>query len=93
MRSQIPSFRLPDEVLDQEVNYILDMGIAQHFNHYVSSMRAVLDQGYDAIFVGTGAPSGKDLPDLPGRWDAQQNIHIGIQWLASVAFEHIHQIL
>jgi len=92
MRSQIPSFRLPDEVLDQEVNYILDMGIAQHFNHYVSSMRAVLDQGYDAIFVGTGAPSGKDLPDLPGRWDAQQNIHIGIQWLASVAFEHIHQI-
>ena len=92
MRSQIPSFRLPAEVLDQEVNFVLNMDVVQHFNHYVKSMKEMLDAGYDAIFVGTGAPSGKDLPDLPGRWEIKENIHIGIQWLASVAFEHTHSI-
>ncbi len=88
MRSQIPSFRLPEEVLNEEVNFILDMGIHTHLKTYVSSMKEVLGKGYDAIFVGTGAPRGRDLNDLPGRMDAPDNIHIGIQWLASVAFEH-----
>jgi NADPH-dependent glutamate synthase beta subunit-like oxidoreductase len=92
MRSQIPSFRLPEEVLSEEVNFILDMGIHSHFKTYVKSLREILDKKYDAVFVGTGAPRGKDLPDLPGRWDAKSNIHIGIEWLASVAFEHIHSI-
>ncbi len=92
MRSQIPSFRLPEEVLNEEVNYILDMGIHTQFNHYVSSLKnEVLDKGYDALFVGTGAPHGKDL-SLPGREEAQANIHIGINWLASVAFEHTEKI-
>ncbi|MBM3401072.1 MAG: 4Fe-4S dicluster domain-containing protein [Bacteroidetes bacterium] len=91
MRSQIPSFRLPDEVLDEEVGYILDMGIHTHFNTYVSSMQEILDKGYDAIFVGTGAPKGRDLI-LPGREEAGKNVHIGIEWLASVAFEHTHKI-
>ena len=92
MRSQIPSFRLPEEVLNEEVNYILDMGVHSHFNQYVSSMKEILDKDYDAVFVGTGAPRGKDLPKLPGRWDAKDHVHIGINWLASVAFGHIDKI-
>ncbi|MFM9944681.1 MAG: FAD-dependent oxidoreductase [Bacteroidia bacterium] len=92
MRSQIPSFRLPETVLDEEVNYILDLGVHTHFNQYVSSFKEILDKGYDAIFVGTGAPRGKDLSNLPGRLEAAKNIHVGIEWLASVAFEHTAKI-
>ena len=91
MRSQIPSFRLPAEVLDQEVNYILDMDIITHFNTYVTSLREIINKNYDAVFVGTGAPRGKDLI-IPGREEAKANIHVGIEWLASVAFEHTHKI-
>ncbi len=91
MRSQIPSFRLPDEVLDFEVDIILDMGLMTHFNHYVTSLKSLLNKDYDAIFVGTGAPKGKDL-HLPGRDEASANIHVGIEWLANVAFDHIHKI-
>jgi formate dehydrogenase beta subunit len=92
MRSQIPAFRLPETVLEEEVDYILDLGIHSHFKHYVSSLREVLEQGYDAVFVGTGAPRGRDLPKLPGRQEGDANIHIGINWLGSVAFEHTHSI-
>lgn len=92
MRSQIPSFRLPEEVLDEEIGYILDMGITEVFGTYVDSMSAMLDKGYDAIFVGSGAPRGRDLPNLPGRKEADANIHVGIDWLASVAFEHTRKI-
>lgn len=92
MRSQIPSFRLPETVLDEEIGYILDMGITTIFDTYVDSMADMLTKGYDAIFVGSGAPRGRDLPDLPGRMDADANIHIGINWLANVAFEHTETI-
>ncbi len=92
MRSQIPSFRLPERVLNEEVNYILDMGIHTHFQTFVGSMKELLSKDYDAIFVGTGAPKGGDLTNLPGRWDAAKNIHIGIEWLASVAFGHTSKI-
>ena len=92
MRSQIPSFRLPESVLDEEVNYILDMGVVTHFKQQVTSMRDMLAKNYDAVFVGTGAPRGRDLPNLPGRQDGDANIHIGIDWLASVAFEHTHKV-
>ncbi len=91
MRTQIPAFRLPESVLEEEVDYVLDMGIHTHFNHYVSSMREVLAMDYDAIFVGTGAPKGRNL-EIPGRTEADANIHIGIEWLAGVAFEHIKAI-
>ncbi len=91
MRSQIPSFRLPAQVLDQEVNYILDMDIVTHFNTYVHSLKEILDKKYDAVFVGTGAPRGKDLI-IPGREEGKANIHIGIEWLANVAFEHTNKI-
>ncbi len=91
MRSQIPSFRLPESVLNEEVGFILDMGVHRHFNHYVRSLRDLLAQGYDAVFVGTGAPRGRDL-DIPGRREGGANIHIGINWLANVAFEHTHAI-
>lgn len=91
MRSQIPSFRLPVEVLDEEVGYILDMGVNAVFDTYVTSMKEVMDKGYDAIFVGTGAPKGKDL-DIPGRKEADASVHVGIQWLANVAFEHTNTI-
>ena len=91
MRSQIPSFRLPEAVLDQEVGYVLDMGVTQVFNTRVNSLREILDKQYDAVFVGTGAPKGKDLK-IPGREAADANIHIGINWLESVAFEHTENI-
>lgn len=92
MRSQIPSFRLPESVLNEEVNYILDLGIHTQFNHYVSSLKELLQKDYDAIFVGSGAPKGKDLSQLPGRQEGAANIHIGINWLANVAFEHTNKI-
>jgi len=91
MLSQIPAFRLPESVLDEEVNYILDMGIKTHFKHYVESLKWVLDQDYDAVFVGTGAPRGRELK-IPGREEGSANIHIGINWLGSVAFEHTNKI-
>ena len=93
MLSQIPAFRLPYKVLEEEVNYILDMGVELRPNHYVSSLAALLedDEGYDAIFIGTGAPRGRELP-IPGRQEAANHIHIGIDWLSSVAFEHTDRI-
>ncbi len=92
MRSQIPSFRLPEPVLDEEVGFILNMGVVTHFNHYVDSLKGLLDKGYDAVFVGSGAPRGRDLPKLPGRQEADAAIHIGIDWLASVAFGHVTSV-
>ena len=92
MRSQIPSFRLPEAVLNEEVNYILDLGIHTHFKRYVASLREVLEQDYAAVLVGTGAPRGGDLRSIPGREEGRANIHIGIEWLASVAFEHTTRI-
>ena len=92
MRSQLPSFRLPEAVLATEVNYILDMGVTTHFNHRVQSLKAMLAQGYDAVFVGTGAPRGRDLPDLPGRQEGEGKIHVGIDWLAGVVFGHVTSI-
>ncbi|MGB5230737.1 MAG: FAD-dependent oxidoreductase, partial [Desulfoprunum sp.] len=92
IRTQVPSFRLPKEVLDEEVNQILDMGVTCHFDHYVGSMKKMLGQGYDAIFVGTGAPRGRDLADLPGRREGDPFIHIGIDWLAAVLYRHVHRI-
>ena len=91
MRSQIPSFRLPVEVLDEEVNYILDTGIATTFNTQIESLKEFLEKDYDAIFVGTGAPRGKGL-NLPGLEEAGKSVHIGIDWLSSVAFEHTEKI-
>ena len=90
MRYNIPAFRLPPEVLDEEIGYIVDMGAELRLGTPVESMRELLDEGYDAIFVGTGAPKGKNLR-IPGR-DDSENIHIGISWLESVAFGHIDKI-
>ena len=91
MRTQIPRFRLPAEVLNEELNYILEMGVNCRFGEEITSMRDILAEGYDAVFVGTGAPLGKWL-DLPGHDEAKDNIHTGIEWLASVAFEHISSV-
>jgi NADPH-dependent glutamate synthase beta subunit-like oxidoreductase len=91
MRANIPAFRLPEKVLNEELQYILDMGVELKLGTPIGSMKALLDDGWDAVFVGTGAPKGKDLK-LPGREDAGANIHIGIDWLESVAFEHIDKI-
>jgi formate dehydrogenase (NADP+) beta subunit len=90
MRTNIPSFRLPEQVLDDEVGVILNMGVDIRYNSPVSSMKGLLADGFDAVFVGTGAPRGKDL-EIPGRHESDR-IHIGIDWLESVAFEHIHSI-
>jgi NADPH-dependent glutamate synthase beta subunit-like oxidoreductase len=91
MRSNIPSFRLPQSVLDEEIGMILDMGVELALNSPVSSLRTLLDEGgYDAVFIGSGAPKGKEL-ELPGRHETDR-IHIGIAWLESVAFGHIGSI-
>ncbi len=90
MRTNIPSFRLPATVLDEEMNYIIDMGADLRLGTPVESLKSLLTEDYDAIFVGSGAPKGKNL-DLPGRLDSDR-IHVGIQWLESVAFEHVDSI-
>lgn len=90
MRSNIPAFRLPERVLMEEIDLILNMGVDMRFNAPVDSMKDMLRQGYDAVFVGSGAPRGKDL-DIPGRYDTDR-IHIGIDWLESVAFGHLDSI-
>ena len=92
MRSQLPSFRLPEAVLAAEVDYILNMGVITHLNHRVESLKAMLTQGYDAIFIGTGAPRGRDLPNLPGRQEGGNKIHVGLDWLAGVVFRHVESI-
>lgn len=91
IRTQIPRFRLPESVIDEEVNYILRYEPVTHFGKRVESLRALLAQKWDAIFVGTGAPRGRDL-QLPGQKEAAKNVHIGIDWLSSVSFEHIDKI-
>ncbi len=91
MRVNIPSFRLPASVLDEECGYIIDMGATMKYGTNVESMKSLLDEGYDAIFVGSGAPKGKEL-DLPGRAEAASQVHIGIEWLANVHFGHIEKI-
>ncbi len=92
MRSQVPSFRLPDRVLEEEVNYILNMGVTTFFNHHVESLKSFLQKNHDAVFIATGAPKGRDLPDLPGRVEGAASIHIGIDWLAGVVFGHTSKI-
>ena len=91
MRTNIPSFRLPVGVIDEEVDRILDFGVVKKFNEEVKSLKSIIQQDYDAIFIGTGAPKGKDL-DIPGREEASNNIHVGIDWLTSVAFKHVDKI-
>ena len=91
IRSQIPRFRLPESVIDEETGYILDLGVEFRSGQRVESMKALLRQGYDAIFVGCGAPRGRDL-ELPGRREISSGIHIGIDWLASVSFGHVTSI-
>ncbi len=90
MRTNIPQFRLPPKVLDEEIGYILDMNVDLKLNHPIASLKSLLDENYDAVFVGTGAPRGKNL-EIPGRYDSDR-IHIGIDWLESVAFEHIKEV-
>ena len=91
MRTNIPQFRLPPKVLNEEIQYILDMGADLKLNHRIESFEEFLNEdNFDAIFVGTGAPKGKEL-DLPGRYETS-NVHIGIEWLESVAFEHTKSI-
>jgi NADPH-dependent glutamate synthase beta subunit-like oxidoreductase/ferredoxin len=91
IRTQIPKFRLPDSVIDEECSYILDLGIEFRASRRIDSLKALLAEGWDAIFVGSGAPRGRDL-DIPGRKEAAKNIHIGIDWLSSVSFGHISKI-
>jgi len=93
IRSQIPRFRLPEEVIDEEVGYVTRLGdnIGMRLGVRVDSLKALLAEGYDAVFVGSGAPRGRDL-DIPGRREAASRIHIGIEWLASVSFGHVDEI-
>jgi NADPH-dependent glutamate synthase beta subunit-like oxidoreductase len=92
MRTNIPSFRLPVKVLEEEIDYVLDMGVDIRYGHRVDSLKELLDSAeYDAVFIGTGAPKGKELR-IPGRDEADANVHIGIEWLESLHFEHIDSI-
>jgi NADPH-dependent glutamate synthase beta subunit-like oxidoreductase len=89
--SQIPRFRLPMEVIDEEVGYVLDLGVEFKGGVRIDSMKKLLAENYDAVFVGSGAPRGRDL-EIPGRKEAAKNIHIGIDWLSSVSFGHTDKI-
>jgi formate dehydrogenase (NADP+) beta subunit len=91
IRSQIPRFRLPESVIDEEVGYITGLGPVMRLGERIDSLGVLLAEDYDAVFVGTGAPRGRDL-DIPGRREAVANIHIGIDWLSSVSFGHIEKI-
>ncbi|MBM3528900.1 MAG: 4Fe-4S dicluster domain-containing protein [Alphaproteobacteria bacterium] len=91
MRTQIPKFRLPDSVIDEECGYIIDLGIEFVGGKRIDSMKKLLSENYDAIFVGSGAPRGREL-EIPGRKEAAKNIHIGIDWLSSVSFGHTSKI-
>ena len=92
MRTNIPAFRLPVRVLEEEIDYILDMGVDVRYNHRVDSLQALLeDEDFDAVFIGTGAPKGKELK-IPGRAEGADNIHIGIEWLEAIHFGHIDTI-
>ncbi|MGQ0733955.1 MAG: FAD-dependent oxidoreductase [Acidobacteriota bacterium] len=91
MRINIPAFRLPEEVLDEEIGYIVDMGVEVRYNSPVESLGRLLQQeGFDAVFVGSGAPKGKEL-DIPGRHETDQ-IFIGIEWLESIHFGHVDSV-
>jgi NADPH-dependent glutamate synthase beta subunit-like oxidoreductase len=91
IRTQIPRFRLPESVIDEECGYILDLDVEFRAGHRIDSLKTLLAENYDAVFVGSGAPRGRDL-DIPGRKEAAANIHIGIDWLSSVSFGHITKI-
>ena len=89
--TQIPRFRLPESVIDEEVGYILGLGVEFRSGQRIVSMKALLAEPWDAVFVGCGAPRGRDL-DLPGRHEAADDIHLGIDWLASVSFGHVTDV-
>jgi formate dehydrogenase (NADP+) beta subunit len=91
MRTQIPRFRLPESITDEECDLILEMGVETRFGEHVKSLKTLLSHDWDAVFVGCGAPRGRDL-DIPGRQEAAAHIHIGIDWLSSVSFGHIDKI-
>lgn len=92
IRSQIPRFRLPEEVIDEEVGYVTRLGgVELRLGQRIESLKGLLAEGYDAVFIGSGAPRGRDL-DIPGRKEAAANVHIGIDWLSSVSFGHIEKI-
>ena len=91
IRTQIPRFRLPDAVIDEEVGYVMAMGGIAFERREITSLRALLGEGFDAVFVGSGAPRGRDL-DVPGRAEAAASIHVGIEWLASVSFGHVEWV-
>src|SRR3546814_9010325 len=91
IRTQIPKFRLPESVIDEEVGHLPGIGGIHFETRRIDSLKARLAEGWDAVFVGSGAPRGRDL-DIPGRREAAANIHIGIDWLSSVSFEHVSSI-
>jgi NADPH-dependent glutamate synthase beta subunit-like oxidoreductase len=91
MRTQIPKFRLPESVIDEEMGYVLDLGVDFRPGQRIDSLKSLLAEDYDAVFIGSGAPRGRDI-DIPGRREAAKNIHIGIDWLASVSFGHTTKI-
>jgi formate dehydrogenase beta subunit len=91
IRTQIPRFRLPETTIDEECNYILNLGVEFVGGKRIDSLKALLAEGWDAVFIGSGAPRGREL-DIPGRKEAAANIHIGIDWLSSVSFGHINKI-
>ncbi|WP_454621958.1 FAD-dependent oxidoreductase [Bradyrhizobium cenepequi] len=91
MRTRIPRFRVPEEVIDEEVGYIVDLSVDVRGDTRINSLKALLAEGWDAVFIGAGAPRGQDL-DIPGRREGATNIHIGVEWLANIWFQHIHRV-
>ncbi len=91
MRTRIPRFRVPEGVIDEETGYVLDLGVELRSGTRVNSLKALLDEGWDSVFIGAGAPRGLDL-ELPGRAEASAHVHVGVEWLANIWFQHIRQV-
>lgn len=91
MRTQVPRFRLPESVIDEECGYILDLGVEFVGGKRIESMKAMLAENYDAVFVGSGAPRGRNL-EIPGREETAAKVHLGLDWLANVYFDHVKSV-
>ncbi len=91
MRSQIPKFRLPDTVIDEETDYILNLGVEFKGGHRIDSLKKLLNEITTRSFIGSGAPRGREL-DIPGRKEAAANLHTASNGWASVSFGHVEKI-
>ncbi len=82
MRVGVPGYRLPQDVVQREIDEIVAAGVDLKLNHPVQDMRGLLDEGYSAVFVAIGAHDGVFLP-LPGVNSPQ--VHVATDYLRNAS--------